>query len=262
MKHLSEEQLILHYYGDAADGDALAQHLEVCELCRTSFQSLHYVLESVDQAFVAQAESFSGAEAWRLLAPKLERQEASGWKQFLEGIRRFRVSRWVLIPALGVLIFAAFVAGRWWQGGTPRGLTTMSNQPISEEAHERILFREIGDHLERSQLALIELINSKTNGAVDISEEQALARQLVEVNRLYRQTATRLGENSIAAVLDDLERTLIEIAHAPAELSELEIAELKQRFEEEDLLFKVKALGNLVRAKEMETARSLAGTGG
>jgi hypothetical protein len=259
MKHLSEEQLILHYYGDALDGEALANHLEVCEPCRASFQSLHRVLESVDGAFVAEAESFSGAEAWRLLAPRLQKKELSGWEQFVAGVRAFRMPRWVLLPGFALLLLAAFLAGRWWPQPGAGKTIAMSSQPISEEAHERILFREIGDHLERSQLALIELINSKTNGVVDISEEQALARQLVEVNRLYRQTATRLGENSIAAVLDDLERTLIEIAHAPAELSELEIAELKQRFEEEDLLFKVKALGNLVRAREMETARNQSG---
>src|SRR5213595_1742634 len=35
--------------------------------------------------------------------------------------------------------------------------------------------------------ALMELINSKTNGAVDITAEQVLARELAAINRLFRR---------------------------------------------------------------------------
>ena len=94
---------------------------------------------------------------------------------------------------------------------------------------------------------------------VSVEEEQALARQLVQVNRLYRRTALRMGENTVAVLLDDLERTLIEVANSPPQLTQAEVDELHQRFDEEDLLFKVRVLGELVRAKEMETARRLTG---
>jgi hypothetical protein len=106
---------------------------------------------------------------------------------------------------------------------------------------------------------LIELINTKTNGVVDISLERALARQLVDVNRLYRQSAARLGDAGMASVLEDLERTLIEISNSPSQLSSLEFAEFRQRIDTDDMLFKVKVVSSQVRAKEREAARERAG---
>src|SRR2546423_15575340 len=131
---------------------------------------------------------------------------------------------------------------------TTEPLSPKSTQPVSRQARERVLLKEIGDHLELSQLALIELINSKTNGVVDISLEQSLARQLVDVNRLYRQTAARLGDAAMASVLEDLERTLIEISNSPSKLSSTEFAAVRRRIDTDDTLFKVNAVGSQVRA--------------
>ena len=44
MNHLSEEQLILHYYGEEGDTLAVEQHLEGCEECRGVYASLQRVL--------------------------------------------------------------------------------------------------------------------------------------------------------------------------------------------------------------------------
>ena len=54
MNHLTEEQLILHYYGEEGDSaaptEALAaeQHLESCPECRDHYSSLVRVLNVVD----------------------------------------------------------------------------------------------------------------------------------------------------------------------------------------------------------------------
>jgi len=265
MNHPSEEQLILYRYGEAPDGNEVAGHLEVCEPCRANYQALQRVLSAVDRTPVPDRNETYGAEVWRRLRPQYSEQaEPKGmpWRmaQLVARIAALRFSRWTVASGLAVVVLSAFLAGRFWSrpAFTAPSLIGNSTMPISAQARERILLREIGDHLERSQMALIELINSKTNGLVDISIEQALARQLVDVNRLYRQTATRLGDTGMASVLEDLERTLIEISNCPPKLSSTEFAEFRRRIDTDDMLFKVKVVGSQVRAKERDAARELA----
>ena len=266
MKHPSEEQLLLYHYGELEDLQEIAAHLDTCDSCKAGYQGLRQMLALLDTAPVPERSESYGQEVWQRLRPRLSRRsEPAGgrWLRagFAEGMIPFPCSRWAVAAAFALLLLAAFLAGRSW---TRSGLTTappvaLSKPPISPQARERILFKEIGDHLERSQLALIELINSRTNGLVDISLEQALARQLVDVNRLYRQTAARLGEAGMASVLEDLERTLIEISNSPSKLSSVEFAEFRRRIDTDDMLFKVKVVSSRVRAKEREAARELAG---
>jgi hypothetical protein len=52
----------------------------------------------------------------------------------------------------------------------------------------------------------------------------------------------------LADVLDALEPILLEIAHAPGSADDL--AELRRRIEEQELLFKVRALRAQVRGRE------------
>jgi hypothetical protein len=261
MKHVSEEELVLHYYGDTPNSVAIEEHLQACAECRANLESLNQLLETVDRAIVPERAASYADEVWRELIPELVKESRRERSSIFARLLNLQFPRWAIASGLALLLFGAFVAGTFFPSrqDAPKIAAVQTAEPISEQARQRILFREIGDHLERSQLALIELINSKTNEVVDITEEQELARQLVEVNRLFRKNALRIGEIAVAVMLDDLERTLIEIANSPPQLSAAEVDDLQQRFEEEDLLFKVKMVGDLVRAKEMETARNQSG---
>jgi hypothetical protein len=108
----------------------------------------------------------------------------------------------------------------------------------------------VGDHLQRSEMVLIELMNAEGNGTVDISAEQGWAEELVAANRLYRQTASRSGEAGVASVLEELERMLLEIAHSPSEVSSSELEAFRQRIEARGILFKVRVIGSQVRERE------------
>ena len=48
MNHLTQEQLVDHYYGEPQGSLDVDQHLERCEQCRTQYQTLKRVLNSVD----------------------------------------------------------------------------------------------------------------------------------------------------------------------------------------------------------------------
>jgi hypothetical protein len=146
---------------------------------------------------------------------------------------------------MAALVLAAFLAGR------------LSHRPgpsvASGDVRERILLVAVVDHLERSQMVLAELTNSpESKGKVDISDERLRAADLLEDNRLYRQTAHNTGDTAVAGVLDDLERVLIEIAHSPDEVSGPQLDDLRRDIEDRGLLFKVRVLGSQARQRESE----------
>src|SRR5205823_944271 len=87
--------------------------------------------------------------------------------------------------------------------------------------------------------------------------EQHSAEDLVDASRLYRQTAAEAGDIATANVLDELERTLLDIAHGPSKLGETELKQMQQRIEAQGLIFKVRVVGS--RARHAQRAQT--GTG-
>jgi hypothetical protein len=86
----------------------------------------------------------------------------------------------------------------------------------------------------------------------DISTEQRWAEDLVAASRLYRQDAVDAGEQSVALVLDELERSLLEIARTPSRATAARLNEIRRRIDAASLLFKVRVLGNELRQRERQ----------
>jgi hypothetical protein len=143
--------------------------------------------------------------------------------------------------AFAALLVVAFLAGRFYPQA--RKPAQMAADP---QAGERILLVAVGDYLERSQMVLIELANASPTGALDISAEQERAADLVSENRLYRQTAAHTGDAAVAGVLEELERVLLDITHAPSRISPGELEKLRQRLQAKGILFKIRVLGSNV----------------
>ena len=117
---------------------------------------------------------------------------------------------------------------------------------------ERVVLVAVGDHLERSQMFLIEIMNSDPSGQNGIARQQELARNLLDDNRLYRQSAQRSGDPEVARVLDELERVLVEIANAPPDLTSTDVREIRSRIQSQDLLFKIHVLGTKISRPETQ----------
>lgn len=245
MKHLNEEQLILYFYGEGAAREAAAaeEHLAGCAECRSQFDALKRDLATVARATPAVPERGEayGAEVWSRIAPRLhERPEpAVDWRAW------FRMPRLAWAGAMASMLLVAFLLGRM-------GTTTepAMDMVAAADVRGRILNDAVGDHLERSQMLLVELSNTPSSGSVDISMEQQWAEDLVETNRLYRETATLAGETGLSSVLDELDRVLVEIRNSPSQLSAADLARFRTRID--STLFKVRVLGSQVRERERQ----------
>jgi len=241
MNHLSEEQLVLYYYGEDGSPD-VAGHLAACEACRAQYAGLQRVLNVVDMAPVPERNANYGAQVWSRLQPRLG-SRGRGWT----GVLWWPARHWAAAAAVAVLMVTAFLAGRYYPHAQP-----VQQAANTGQVRERILLIAVGEHLERSQMVLVELMNAAPGHALDVSSERDRAADLVAENRLYRQTAARAGDVRVANMLDQLEPVLLEIARGPDRLTSGQLERLRQRIESGGIMFKVRVVGSAVRDREQK----------
>ena len=246
MNHLTEEQFVLYYYGEGDGSPAVRAHLDACEACRAEYASLQRVLNVVDSAPVPERGADYGAQVWNRLQPTLRWDRPGGLSWW--PVRLWPAPRWAAAALVATLLVAAFLAGRYYPKA-PGAQTANAGQ-----VRERILLVAVGDHLERSQTVLLELVNAQPGQSLDVASERERAGDLVAENRLFRQTAARTGDTRVASVLDDLEPVLLEIAHGPDRLTPEAVENLRQRIEGDGILFKVRVVGSTVRHREEKAA--------
>jgi hypothetical protein len=240
--HISQEELILHYYGEVARENAagVEEHLAACESCRSEYRSLQRVLNTVESMPAPERTAEYGETVWRRVAPRLG-EPAGRWKSW------FALRNWAFAAAMAALVVLAFLAGR--HGTMPAPAT---KSVAGAHVRERILLVAVGDHLERSQMVLAELVNAGDAGrsGIDIRYEQQAARELVDSNRLYRLTAASTGDASTASLLDELERVLLDIANGPSDISSGQLDRLRERIKSQGILFKVRVYASQVQRRE------------
>lgn len=244
--HVTEEDLILHYYGEAPDQRQVDQHLAACAQCRGEFERLTRVLALVEADGLNPAEPPGPAferTMWARIEPHLTRRPS-------RFARWFAVTpRWAFAGGIAALVLAAFVAGRFSREVTPTATTTVA---ASTDVAERVLVLAVVDHLDRSQMVLLEVLNADFSEPFDLDQEQSLARELVTENRLYRQTAVRTGDEQTSDLLDELERVLVEIANTPQGASKDDLEALRASIASRGLLFKVRVVHSEMRERERQ----------
>lgn len=256
--HLTDDELVLHYYGEMSDAtEARAcEHLESCPDCRLNLTRLQRVMLAIDAAPVPEPAATFEQEMWRRLQPGLASARRRSWlPAWLRGGERegVRLGAVGWAAAAAVLVLAAFAAGRLWQGP---GVAPQTTAAVQEPVRERVLLVDLGDHLDRSELALVEFVSG--GDARDVSAGRARAEDLVAANRLYRGTAEATGDRAVADVLDDLERVLIEIAGVSPETSSDDLDSVRRRIDMRGLLFKVRVMRTQLqeRVKDTNTNRT------
>ena len=243
MTHLNDDDLVLLHYHEDAGAEAEA-HLASCAACAERLRALGRTLSLASPPEAPERGDDYGAQVWARLRPRLGLAEPS---RRIVPMRRRLLPRATAVLALAAALVFAFLLGRRFPD---------QPQPLSAEVRERVLLVAVGDHLERSQMVLVELVNAPTGEAMNVSTQRALADELVSANRLYRQTAARSGEPALTAVLEELERVLVEVAAGPDALTPGDLAELRRRIESRGLLFRVRVIGSQVREREKELPRT------
>jgi hypothetical protein len=240
MNHLSEEQIVLHYYGDAEAAPEIEQHLAACTECRAEFARVQSTLKQIAPLDVPEPPAIFEEKTWLNLRDRLPQKGG-----FLRRLLKPSPQKWALAGVMAVLLAAAFLAGRFW----PRPGQQIAQQPPSQVNPQRVVLVAVGDHLERSQMLLVEIMNADTNGPINFSNEQAEARDLLDSNHLYRVSAQQTGDPQVAHLLDQLGRVLAEIANGPAEVSPEDLQQVRHTIQSEGLLFKVRVVGSEVNSK-------------
>jgi hypothetical protein len=246
VKHPSEDDLILHFYGEAPNAPAVDDHLSRCFGCAHEFERLRATLTAIDFPIPERVADYE-AQLWSTLRPRLSKSvegKPAGW------VAWFNPQRWAVAGAVAVIVIAAFLAGRLTRPEKP-GVTApqLVNSQPSLGGPDRVLMVAVGDHLDRTQMVLVELVNARAEGKLDISTQRDMAQNLVEENRLYRQTAQHDKDSQIAGALDQIERVLIDIAHQPDSVSARQLEELQHRIESQGVLFKVRVVESTVKAR-------------
>ena len=252
--HLTEDDLVLHYYGEvtSAQEAAASAHLDACSRCRGEYTRLQQVLGAIDESALRpdMPPAFEGF-VWARLQPTLRRGGRSSTSWLL-----LSPAPLALAATVALLVVGAFFAGRALS--PPPAVTPGAPPGAAEQIRERILLVDLTDHLDRSQMVLVELVTGDPDSDIDVRERTG-AEQLVMDNRLYRQTAAETGDAAVAELLDELDRVLTDLAASPEPVSAQDLAEVRRRIDSRDLLFKVRVVSSQIRERQTEALQRRTG---
>jgi hypothetical protein len=243
MKHATEEELFAYREGDAKGREAMAAHLKECAECRAELARLEELLAALNAMPVPDPGEDYGARVWRQIAPRLPEKRARWWQTF------FVPQRLAVVGATAALVIAAFLIGRI--SVVNNGTENAAADPST--VRERVLVVAVGQHLGKSEMVLVELSNAQPASGqklINIAAEQRRAENLVEENRLYRQTALQSGDKAIASTLDELERVLLDVANSPQEVTPAQFESIQKRIAERGILLKVRVVQQELRTAE------------
>ena len=243
MKHLSEEQLIAYQDGETSGRDIAATHINSCAECQAELNRLAEMLAAYQALPVPDPGEDYGRHVWQQIAPRLAEKRSRWWQVFLAP-RRLTVAGLV-----AALLLVAFLAGRVSKRAD-HGDAALT----AEQVRQRVLLLAVGEHLGRSEMVLMEIANAEPEGVsvkqVNLSSQRRRAEELLDENRLYRQTALQEGDTGIANVLDELERVLLDVAHSPSNVTPAQFKSIRQRIDDDGLLFKVRVLTQEIERRE------------
>lgn len=252
MNHLGQEDIVAAYYGEPAS----EEHLRTCAECQAELARVAAVLDRVTAPEVPEPAHDYETRVWERLR----------WRMRVEAKRETKTG-WMKWTAVAALTLLAFIGGLLWRREavpvvqeartTTTSTTSQTAASSSQQQRDRVLLVVVNDHFDRSERVLVELTNiTPKDDNVDIGAERAVAEELLTSNRLYRRTALDRGEESVATLLDELEPILLQIAHAPEDMSADELRRIQKRVEAKGLVFKLRVVRNDTRTGEAANNRN------
>jgi hypothetical protein len=246
-QHPSEDELVLHYYGELSPGarETIDAHLAGCVACSAARRALGDALDRVDAAGIPEPDAGFERRIWERVRPELPRPTA------------FR--RWprplISTAAIAALFAAVLMTAFAWmalrpQGDGPGAAIAERPRPEDLDTRERVLLTALDDHFSQTEILLVELLHARPAEEAGWAFQRTTADGLVASNRLYRQTARQNGNLQLASMLEDLEHVLVEIAASPDTADRQDVDFLRARVEDDALLFKVRAVATDIRGRQ------------
>jgi len=248
--HPTEEELILHFYGESRSEEAgVDAHLQACDECQAAWGALRETLQMVDDAAVPEPGPGFERAMWARVQKSLPASRSRGSFSTLLSFPS--------LAAAAALVVAVGIAGyvlRTSSVPSERPATTASVTPARTAGdaalrRERVLLTALNDHFQQSELLLVELTNAPDSGG-DLEFERQTADDLLDSSRVYRVSATQNGDTRLAAMLQDLESVLVEIARSPDKINRQDFNSLRARIDGDNLLFKVRAVSNQIHDRQ------------
>jgi hypothetical protein len=244
MNHLTEEQLIEHYYEDSPQSTRIAHHLRECNRCAETYAELRSDLDAIAPITAPARAASHGEQVWQSIrnsVPVYKQKQRDFWQRFSN------VKGLSFATACTLLVAVAFFAGRQWENyQRPPQIQTAANNPTRQP----IILVVLGDHLSRSERFLVALRHGESGESTALVKAEA--QDLLSANRLYRESAIESGDPAFAAALDRLERFLVEVANEPDDASPARLAELQKELNTDGLLFEVRVLRSHVQDEQSE----------
>jgi hypothetical protein len=242
MKHQTEEELFAYREGEMKERNAIAAHLQGCAECRAALERIEQVFQSLDTLPVPDPGAEYGAKVWRQIADRLPEKRGKWWSGFLAP------RRMLAFGAAAALLIAAFLMGRITSAPKSGDVALDAGK-----VRERVLVVAVGEHLGKSEMILMELSNAQPAASgkklINISAAQKRAEDLVEENRLYRQTALESGDRAVASTLEELQRILLDVANSPDEITPAQFESIQKRIAAQGILLKVRVVRQELRAE-------------
>src|ERR1044071_5685572 len=104
MSHLSEEQIVLHYYGDAEGTSEIERHLATCPECRAEFTRVQSMLQQIEPLEVPEPAPGFEEKTWLNLRDRLPEKRGFFRRLF------WPQQKWALAGLMAVLLAGAFLA--------------------------------------------------------------------------------------------------------------------------------------------------------
>ncbi|HUR60679.1 MAG TPA: hypothetical protein VM029_23360, partial [Opitutaceae bacterium] len=171
-RHATEDDLILHYYGEP-DADARVEdHVKTCAQCRVAFQELSGVLALVDAQAVPEPLAGLEQRVWSRVQPEIQTRRGSWFSRLFDA-----TPRWAFAGGIATLVLAAFVAGRFVRPdaiapvSSPANGTQVATANGRGDVAERMMTVAVGDHLDESEMVLLELLNGDATQVANIGNE-------------------------------------------------------------------------------------------
>ncbi|MGB7451139.1 MAG: hypothetical protein WBM36_03320 [Lysobacterales bacterium] len=250
MRHITDEDLTLLYYGEH-DDPALAVMVAESEELSARYDALCAELKLADAYVPPQRGDDYGAEVWQRISSQLGEADTKSTGRLGDWFATLVQPRFSLAGALSIALVAAlaFTLGR--NGGQeiindPTAPTGVIPVALANIDSGRLLSHSVSTHLEQVNLVLTQFVNTSETSA----NETEYATDMLVANRLYRQAAASQGNHKLAAFLADLEPLLIELAYE-AQSGSPATRERMQQEVKDGLLFRVRVMNKQLNKPEI-----------